>query len=76
VRTPVAFWESGEETEVWVLFCEDPVLLPDEEPLPVAVAEAGGSLKVSVVSLVEVLERDVPVASAVSVKAVPVAEAE
>jgi hypothetical protein len=76
VRTPVAFCESGEETEVWVPFCEDAVLLPAEESLPEAVVEAGGSLKVSVVAPPVVLGMTVPVASAVSVKAVPVAEAE
>ena len=76
VKTPVAFCESGDETEVSVPFCEGAVLLPEEEPLPEAVAEADGRARLGVLLSLVVLGIDVPVASAVSVKAVPVVEAE
>lgn len=72
VRTLVAFCESGREIEVWVPFCEGAVPLPEEEPLPEAVIEADGRVRVGVKLLVVVLRIDVPVASAVSVKPVPV----
>jgi hypothetical protein len=65
VKTAVAFCESGEETEVWVP-------LPEEEPLPEAVMEADGRARVGVALPLVVLGTDVPVASAVSVRAVPV----
>lgn len=72
VNTLVAFCESGDETEVWVPFCEGAVPLPEEEPLPEAVMEADGRVRVGVVSPLVALGMNVPVASAVSVKAVPV----
>ena len=72
VRTLVAFCESGDETEVWVPFCGAVVPLPEEEPLPEAVMEADGGVRVGVKLLLMVLRIDVPVASAVSVKAEPV----
>jgi hypothetical protein len=72
VRTLVAFCEPGDETEVWVPFCEGAVPLPEEEPLPEAVMEAVGRVRVGAASSLVVLGMDVPVASAVSVKAVPV----
>ena len=72
VRTLVAFCESGDETEVWVPFCEDAVPLPEGEPLLEAVAEVEGRGSVSVASPLVLLGIDDPVASAVSVKAVPV----
>jgi hypothetical protein len=75
VNTAVAFCESGDETEVWVPFCEGAVPLPEEEPLPEAVTEAGGRPRVGVASPLVVLGADVPVASAVSVKPVPVEKA-
>jgi len=55
-----------------VLFCEGAVPLPEEEPLPEAVVEADGRARVGVASPLVVLGMDVPVASAVSVKPVPV----
>ena len=67
----MAFCESGDETEVWVPFCEGAVLLLEEESLPEAVTEADGRARVGVVSPLVVLGMDVPVASAVSVRAVP-----
>jgi hypothetical protein len=72
VKTAVAFCESGEETEVWVPFCEGAVPLPEEEPLPEAVMEADGRARVGVALPLVVLGTDVPVASAVSVRAVSV----
>jgi hypothetical protein len=72
VRTLVAFCESGDETEVWVPFCGAVVPLPEEEPLPEAVMEAVGRVRVGAVSPLVVLGIDVPVASAVPVKPVPV----
>jgi len=54
VRTPVAFCESGDETEVWVPFCGGEVPLPEEdpspeeEPLPEAGVEADGRVTVGV----------------------------
>ena len=59
-----------------MLFCKGAVPLPEEEPLPEAVAEADGRVRLGALSSLVVLGNDVPVASAVSVKAVPVAEAE
>jgi hypothetical protein len=75
VSTAVAFCESGDETEVCVPFCEAAVPLPGEELLPEAVMEAGGIPMVGVASPLVVLGADVPVASAVSVKPVPVEKA-
>lgn len=46
--------------------------MPEEEPLPEAVMEADGGVRVGVKLLLMVLRIDVPVASAVSVKPVPV----
>jgi hypothetical protein len=48
------------------------VSLPEEEPLPEAVTEADGRVRVGVALLLAPPGRDVPVASAVSVKPVPV----
>ena len=61
----MAFCESGDETEVRVP-------LPEEEPLPDAVMEADGRVRVDVVSPLVLLGMNVPEASAVSVKPVPV----
>ena len=72
VSTAVAFCESGDETKVWVPFCEGAVPLPDEEPLPEAVMDADGIARVGVALLLVLLGMDVPAASAVSVKAEPV----
>jgi hypothetical protein len=51
------------------------VPLPEEEPLPEAVMEADGRVRVGVASALAVLGTAVPVASAVSVKPVPVEKA-
>jgi hypothetical protein len=51
------------------------VPLPEEEPLPEAVMEADGRVRVGVASALVVLGTAVPVASAVSVKPVPVEKA-
>jgi hypothetical protein len=48
------------------------VPLPEEEPLPEAVMEADRRVRVGVASALVVLGTAVPVASAVSVKPVPV----
>ena len=48
MKTAVAFCESGDETEVWVPFCEGAVPLPEEEPLPEAGVEADGRVTVGV----------------------------
>lgn len=75
LSTAEAFWESGDETEVSVPLCEDAVPLPEVEPLPEAMMDAGGRPRVGVASLLVVLGADVPLASAVSVKPVPVEKA-
>jgi hypothetical protein len=49
--------------------------LPEEEPLPEAVMEADRRVRVGVASALVVLGTAVPVASAVSVKPVPVEKA-
>ena len=49
--------------------------MPEEEPLPEAVMEGDGRLRVGVEPPLVVLGADVPVASAVSVKPVPVEKA-
>jgi hypothetical protein len=51
------------------------VPLPEEEPLPEAVMEADRRVRVGVASALVVLGTAVPVASAVSVKPVPVEKA-
>lgn len=63
----MAFCESGDEVEVCVPFCGGAVSLPEEEPLLEAVAEADERVR---------LGREEPVASAVLVRAVPVASEE
>lgn len=57
-------------------FCGGAVLLPEDEPLPEVDAEADGRVRVSVMEPLVVLGRDEPVASAVLVRAVPVASEE
>jgi hypothetical protein len=58
-----------------VPLCGGAVPLPEEEPLPEAVMEADGRVRVGVASALAVLGTAVPVASAVSVKPVPVEKA-
>ena len=67
----MAFCESGDETEVWVPFCEGAVLLLEEESLPEAVTEADGRAGGGEEAPRVVPGMDVPVAPAVSVRAAP-----